>query len=54
MISFGPSHFFKSGPAHKTFPCGFNGDLGCYVFLKTFMCSQKSFGVPCEFIIMMP
>ena len=33
------SSFFQSSPAHKTFPCGFDGDLGCYVFLKTSMCT---------------
>ena len=34
MVSFGPFHFFQSSPVHKCFPCGFDGDLGCYVFLK--------------------
>ena len=35
MASFGPFHFLKTSPAHKTFPCSFEGDLGFYVFLKT-------------------
>ena len=36
MVSLGLFHFFQSSPALKTFPCGFDGDLVCYVFLKTF------------------
>ena len=55
MVSFGPFHFFQSSPVHKSFPCGFDGDLGCYVFLKTSICKySKNFGVACEFIIMTP
>ena len=37
MVSFGPFHLFQTSPAYKTFPCGFDGDLRCYVFLKTSM-----------------
>ena len=29
--------FFQNSPVHKTFPCGFDGDLRCFVFLKTAM-----------------
>ena len=49
MVSFGPLHFFQSSPAHRTFPCGFDGELGCYVFLKTSMC--KSFSVLCDLLL---
>ena len=41
MVSFGPFHLFQSSPAHKTFPCGFDGDLGCYVFLRTSVCKYS-------------
>ena len=53
MVSFFPFHFFQYSPAQKTFPCGFEGDLGCYVFLKTSMCkySKKKLGEPCKFVI---
>ena len=36
MVIFGPFYFFQNSPAQ--FPCGFDGDLGCFVYLKTSVC----------------
>ena len=38
MVSVVPIHFFQSSLAQEAFPCGFDGDLGGYLFLKTSMC----------------
>ena len=33
--------FFQSSLVHKTLPCNFDGDLKCYIFLKTVLCKDS-------------